>query len=529
VAKSTTLVIRILADATQSARAMATASSNASKFASGMRTAAIPATAMVVALGAMGKAAADDAKAQAVLANSLRKSAGATTAQIAATEDWVSKTALATGIADDQLRPALAAVARATGDVTIAQQAMATVMDVSVATGKDTETVANAVAKAYAGNATALGKLVPGLDKAVLKSGDMTAIMAELAAKTGGAAAAAADTVAGRWQRTVLAFDEAKESIGAGLLPIFDKLSTTLVTAGTWMANNTTTVTTLVIVFGSLAAAVLLTNGVMAAYTAATTIATAATKLFSKEGLIARTATAAWAAVQWVLNAALAANPIGLIVIAVAALVAGLVIAYNKSETFRRIVAGAWSGIKTAAVAAWNFIKSYVLLPWIIQFKLISAAVGIAVDLISKAWDALKAPMKAVWDWIKSYVIDPMTTAFNAVKAAVEKVISWINKVKIPKPLQSLINKVTGNAIVVQAAPMPPPPRGRGEGPGGGPAAMGTTTTAGGGAALASLTAAPQVVVQVSDRKMANLIDVKLRATATSAARDLTRRRVVVV
>lgn len=62
-----------------------------------------------------------------------------------------------------------------------------------------------------------------------------------------------------------------------------------------------------------------------------------------------------WAAGQWLLNAAMSANPIGLVVIAIAALVAGLVIAYRKSETFRDIVNGAFGAVKTAIGGFCNF------------------------------------------------------------------------------------------------------------------------------------------------------------------------------
>ena len=66
-------------------------------------------------------------------------------------------------------------------------------------------------------------------------------------------------------------------------------------------------------------------------------------------------ATTIYTAAQWALNAALNANPIGLVVLALVALGAGLALAWNKSETFRSIVTGVWEGIKTAAsaVASW--------------------------------------------------------------------------------------------------------------------------------------------------------------------------------
>jgi hypothetical protein len=82
--------------------------------------------------------------------------------------------------------------------------------------------------------------------------------------------------------------------------------------------------------------------------------ATVATIASTVAGRVAAGATKAWAAGQWLLNAALTANPIGLIVVAVAALVAGLIIAYKKSETFRNIVQGALKAVGSAAIWMWN-------------------------------------------------------------------------------------------------------------------------------------------------------------------------------
>jgi phage-related minor tail protein len=431
--KATTLVIRILADATQAATGMSKAAATSNRFASGLNKAMIPAAAVLAGLGAMGKAAAEDAHGQALLANSLRKAAGATDAQVASTEDWVSKTTLATGVADDQLRPALATLARATGDVTKSQAAMTTVLDVSAATGKDTQTVADALAKAYAGNATSLGKLVPGMNKAVLKSGDMNAIMAELARTTGGAAATAANTATGKWQRAQVAFSEAKESIGAGLLPVFDKLSGALATAGAWMANNTSIVTALAMVLGGLAAAVFAVNAVVKVVTALTR---------------------AWSAVQAILNVVMSANPIGLVIIAVAALVAGVVIAYKKSETFRQVVSAAWNGIKNAAVTAWNWIWRYVIQPFVANFQTLWQVVQLAAAGIAKAWAAIKTPLKAVWDWVYDNVIGPFVDGFDKVVGAVKKVIDWIGKIKLPSAVTKLLGLGKAAPAAVTTAPM---------------------------------------------------------------------------
>jgi hypothetical protein len=68
-----------------------------------------------------------------------------------------------------------------------------------------------------------------------------------------------------------------------------------------------------------------------------------------------------FAAGQWLVNAALSANPIGLVILAVAALVTGIIIAYKKSETFRKIVKGAFDAIASAAKFMWNNVVAPVI------------------------------------------------------------------------------------------------------------------------------------------------------------------------
>lgn len=170
------------------------------------------------------KAAIEDEKAQTQLALALENATGATNAQIKATEDSILQMSLATGVADDKLRPALGRLVRSTGDITKAQDLLAIALDVSTATGKPLEAVANSLGKAYDGNTTALGKLGLGLDAAELKTMTFTEVQGKLTELFGGAAAANADTYAGKIARVQVAFDETKETLGQALLPILDKL-----------------------------------------------------------------------------------------------------------------------------------------------------------------------------------------------------------------------------------------------------------------------------------------------------------------
>jgi hypothetical protein len=90
------------------------------------------------------KAAIEDEQAQTQLALALENATGATNAQIKATEDSILQMSLATGVADDKLRPALGRLVRSTGDITKAQDLLAIALDVSTATGKPLEGVATA-------------------------------------------------------------------------------------------------------------------------------------------------------------------------------------------------------------------------------------------------------------------------------------------------------------------------------------------------------------------------------------------------
>ena len=174
------------------------------------------------------KAAIEDEQAQLRLANALRSATGATDAQIKATEDMILQTSLATGVADDQLRPAMQRLAVSTKSTEEAQKLLTLALDISKASGKDLEQVANALGRAQDGNVTSLGRLGLGLSKAELSTLSFTEVQAKLAELYGGAAATNAETFQGKIDRLKVGFDEAKESLGTALLPQVEKFITFL-------------------------------------------------------------------------------------------------------------------------------------------------------------------------------------------------------------------------------------------------------------------------------------------------------------
>ena len=175
------------------------------------------------------KAAIEDEAAQLRLATALKNVTGATDAQIAATEDYITKTTLATGVTDDELRPSLQRLVTATNDVKEAQRLQAIALDVSAGSGKSLEAVTNAMAKAAEGNTGALVKLGIGLSAAELKTMSMEQVTAKLSETFGGQAATQADTFQGKMQRLQVAFDEGKETVGAFILDAITPLVSGLV------------------------------------------------------------------------------------------------------------------------------------------------------------------------------------------------------------------------------------------------------------------------------------------------------------
>ena len=170
------------------------------------------------------KAAIEDEKAQVKLAQTLENTTGATREQIKAVEDQILKMSLATGVADDKLRPSFEKLVRATNDVEKAQKLQTLALDIAAGSGKDLDAVSQSLARAYDGNTSALSRLGIGLSSAELKSMSFDDVTAQLAETFGGQASVQADTFSGKVARLQVAFDEAKESVGARLLPILSNL-----------------------------------------------------------------------------------------------------------------------------------------------------------------------------------------------------------------------------------------------------------------------------------------------------------------
>ena len=286
-----------------------------------MKKAFLPATAAVAGLAAAAtvatKAAIDDQKQQDELARQLQITTGATQEQVAAVEDYIAKTETAAAVSDSELRPAFANLVRATGSVTEAQDLMNLALDVAAGTGRDLESVSEALQEAYQGEVGPLKELDRSLTDMIASGADADEVMGQLAETFGGAAAANTETVAGRFELMQIQIQNAQESIGLALLPILEKLLPVLEDVATFVAENTD-------LFIAIGAAVATVAGIVIAYNTAL-------KLYAVAQGIATAATA-------VFNAVLAANPIVLIVLAIAGLVATLIVLEKKFGVVTKVI-----------------------------------------------------------------------------------------------------------------------------------------------------------------------------------------------
>jgi len=313
------------------------------KSAFAIKKAALPAAAAIgglaVALGDATKAAMEDAAAQSQLEGVIRRSSLATDEQIAANEKFITTLSKATATADDELRPALATLVQSTGSLEYGQELLAQAMDIAASTGNDLSTVTDALSKAYNGNMKGLKALDASLIPVIKEGADFNTVMEMLAGTTGGAATDAANTAAGQMKNLSIQMGEAKESIGAALLPVVAAIIPYFVDFASWLQENTKLVLIIAGVIGGLATVILTLNFAMKAWTAIQTIV---------NGL-----TLAW-------NALLAANPITIVILAVVAFIAILTALYFKFDGVRKVVDTVFQAIKKGVTASLDFLGDYV-------------------------------------------------------------------------------------------------------------------------------------------------------------------------
>jgi large-conductance mechanosensitive channel len=342
--------------------------------------------ALTVAAGYSIKAAVEDEAAQAQLARALVNVTGATDAQIASVEKQISAMQMATGVADEELRPAFASLLRGTNNVAMATDALSLAMDISAGTGQDLAGVSDALAKAYGGNFKALKQLSPEIYGMIKDGASLDDVMAALAGTFGGSAATAAGTAQGQFKRLNVALDEAKESIGKALLPAITAVLPYLITFGDWAADHT---------------GILLGVG--------TAIAAVSTALIAFKGaqIIANAVTVVTTALNWSLAAsAAAANTALTLGVGAAAIAAGLVVAAGAFLVYK-------NATKSATEETGKFKEQL--------GPMLGPELTNTFDKVEKtggAIDDMAAKIKKASDALKTYMVAALESAQSALEDA---------------------------------------------------------------------------------------------------------------
>ncbi|MEU1761668.1 phage tail tape measure protein [Micromonospora sp. NPDC005652] len=211
---------------------------------------------------------------------------------------------------------------------------------------------------------------------------------------------------------------KANQGFMDGLRSAGDRLKSTFSAVATgagnvigWLRQHETTTKTLAVAVGALVIAT-------KAHAAALALqAAGGLASYIKQIRVVQAVTRAWAAVQWLINAAMAANPVTLIIIGLFALGAALVVAYKKSETFRNIVQGAWKGIQEAAKFAWEKVIKPAMDAMVGFFKntLAPAFQWLYNNVIKPVWSGIQTAVSVAWTVIKA--------VFNGIKAYIDNVV----------------------------------------------------------------------------------------------------------
>ena len=171
------------------------------------------------------KAFAEDDAAAKSLGMTLKNLGLAYGANVGTVNGFINRLEAQTGVLDDELRPAMDRLLRATGDVAKSQELLNLSLDIAAGTGKSVTQVSQSLQKAYLGQTAAIGRLGVGISKADLATGNFEDIQKRLVALFAGQAASAADTYQGSLDKLTVAGNNAKETIGKGLVDALNILS----------------------------------------------------------------------------------------------------------------------------------------------------------------------------------------------------------------------------------------------------------------------------------------------------------------
>jgi hypothetical protein len=381
---------------------------NGQKAAFAIKKAAVPAGLAIAALGAVAfdavKAFAEDEAAAEKLGLTLQNVTYATDDQIASVEKFITKTSKAAAVADDELRPALDKLVRGTGDVAKAQNLLTLALDISAGTGKDLGAVSDALSKAYNGNYTALKKLDPALASLIEEGADADDVFGRLAGTFNNQASTAANTTSGQMKNLSIQMGEFKESIGAAVAPLIQKMLPALLQFSTFAQENTKLIVILGAVIGTFALAIIGINAGLAIYNTIQAVT-----------LALNTALTASFSALWVATGA----------VVILAIIAALVALQVKFDIFGKAI----DGLKTGFMAWWG----------VVQFVFGAVKTGFAelADLGKAIFDGIGGAFKGVINAVISAMEKGLNFAIkglNTILDGIDKAAGpWVNFGTIPE------------------------------------------------------------------------------------------------
>ena len=340
------------------------------------------------------KGAIDAEDANVRFATSLHNIVGANDSQVAAAQKFIASMSKQAAVSKGELRPAFETLLRGTKDTTKAQGALKTALDISAGTGKPLAQVSQAITKGYLGNVGALGRLGIATKDASGKTLTMDQVMQNANKTFGGQAAKQADTAAGRMRNFQLQMKALQVTVGQDLMPIIQQL------ISLFQATLLPVLTTIADLFKKY-------PGIMQAVAAAILAAVVAVKLYTLytqgQVVVVGLVTAA----QWLWNAAVAANPITLIIIAIVAFIAIIVALLVKFGILQAVAGAVWSALQTAfhaIVAAGQWLWNWFASNWPLLVAIIAGPMGIIVYLIIRNWETIKAAIGAALAFIRSII-----------------------------------------------------------------------------------------------------------------------------
>lgn len=421
----------------------------------------------------------DTQKSQAELASAFERFPALADTNVAALQELNSALAAKTGYDDDATAAAQATLA--TFGLTGAQIAELTplMQDYATKTGTDMAGAAEQLGRAMIGQGRALRNVGIDFTDTGTVAGNYEQVLGGLQEKVGGLAEEMGTTAAGQTAILRDQFEEIQEVVGSKLIPALTEVTRVGVQVATWMSQHEGATIALLGVTGALAAAVVIATTAEKVHTAWTTLSTGAQTAWntaktignstlvtwlgvkalelgawirstaatvaSTAGVVAHTvatnavkfATAAWTAGQWLLNAALSANPIGLVVAAIAALVAGIVWAWNNVDWFREGILAAWEWIKsawstgTAAVGGWiQDVIAYVQNLWgnvqeafgRVRDFIVQVFSYTPLGLIVGHWDQIIAFFKG----LPSRIASAASGLWDGITSSFKSAINWV-------------------------------------------------------------------------------------------------------